>query len=332
MNRDTDRGLARFPLFIALAGAVAGLALGLALAVGTAATPADVFALPALRLAVDLTGTLVVGSSAIGLLLPAESHSPARSTAGRAAAREVRHLGGRLTLAGSAAWALLALVLLWVQAGIASGEGLGIGLDRVSDYLDVVAAGRGLLVAAAAAVLCGVLVAVGERRELPPWMLPAVALLGITALPLTGHAAALEDHGLAVAVAALHAGAAAVWVGGLAVILLLVAPRRGLAAQVLPRFSRIAAWSLAIVAVSGLLSALIRIDPMPAGLLTTGYGWLVLAKTGVLMLLAAVGWTLRSRVVPSVARHQPGSLRRWATIELGLMTLAFGLAAVLAMV
>ncbi|APU12146.1 MULTISPECIES: copper resistance D family protein [Actinoalloteichus] len=326
------RGSLRSPLLTAGAGALVGLALGLALATAfdrSDGLAADGLGLPALRLAVDIAGTAVVGLSVLGLLLRPSTRHGTTATAAKAASTAARTAGG-FVVAVAAAWALLALILLWAQAGAASGDGLTIALPRLIDYLDAVAAGRALLVVVGASVACGVLAVLGRHRAIPRWAPLLIALLGMTALPLTGHAAVTSLDAVAVASAAVHAGAASIWVGGLAAVILFVAPRRGLAARVLPRYSTVAGWCLGIVALSGLLSALIRIDLTISALFTTGYGALILAKTGALVLLAVFGARLRFRVVPGVVRHHGRGLIGWASVELGVMLLAFGLAAVLA--
>ncbi|ASO17723.1 putative copper resistance protein D [Actinoalloteichus hoggarensis] len=333
----SGRGPLGAPLLTAGAGALLGLTLGLALATAfdRSTTPAadglTGVTLPALRLAVDVTGTAVVGLSVLRLLLRTgrPPHGGEAATAAKAAAAADRS-AARAALAAAAAWALLALVLLWAQAGAAAGAGLWISLPRLVEYLAVVPAGRALLVVVGAAAACGVAVVLGRRRESLRREALIVALLGTAALPLTGHASVTGLDTLAVTSAAVHAGAASIWVGGLGAVLLFVAPRRGLAARVLPGYSTVAGWCLAAVALSGLLGALIRIELEFSALYSTGYGSLILAKTIALLLLAVFGARLRFRIVPGVARHQGSGLAVWASVELGIMLAAYGLAAVLA--
>jgi putative copper export protein len=78
-----------------------------------------------------------------------------------------------------------------------------------------------------------------------------------------------------------------IWVGGLAAFLF--APDR--------RFSRYAIGGLAVAVGSGLVLALAHLGS-PAALLTTGYGWVLLAKAGIVAaaLLAFSLPRLRGRV------------------------------------
>ena len=122
-----------------------------------------------------------------------------------------------------------------------------------------------------------------------------VALLGTLTPALTGHAGSSADHELAVVTVALHVTAAALWVGGLGAVLVVAAPRPRLLAAVLPRFSKLAGGCLACVVVSGVLNAILRVTSW-AALVTTGYGWLVLAKSACVVVLAGLGGLARHRL------------------------------------
>jgi copper resistance protein D len=140
---------------------------------------------------------------------------------------------------------------------------------------------------------------------------------------VTGHASSAPDHQLAVVTAALHVGAAALWVGGLGAVLALAAPHRRLLDVVLPRFSLLATGCVIAVAVTGLLNAQVRLESWGA-LLTTGYGRLVVAKSVALVLVAALGGLARRRLVTG---RTP--VLRWAGLEVALMAVTLGLAAAL---
>ena len=57
---------------------------------------------------------------------------------------------------------------------------------------------------------------------------------------VTGHAGTSADHQLAVVTVALHVAAAALWVGGLGALVVVLARHRALLDGVLPRFSPLA--------------------------------------------------------------------------------------------
>ena len=100
-------------------------------------------------------------------------------------------------------------------------------------------------------------------------------------------------------------------------------PRRRLLDAVLPRFSTLAGGCIACVVVSGVLNAVLRVSSLGA-LVTTGYGWLVLAKSVCVVALGGLGWLARRRLA---ARRLP--VLRWAGIEVAVMAVTIGLAAAL---
>ncbi|HEY0639548.1 MAG TPA: CopD family protein, partial [Pseudonocardiaceae bacterium] len=154
---------------------------------------------------------------------------------------------------------------------------------------------------------------------------------------LAGHAAAGDGrwHAVMTDLLALHVIAAAAWVGGLAAVLLLAAPRPALLAVTLPRFSTLAGACLLAVTSTGVVNALIQLGTapgvaLPSALVTSPYGLIVLAKTACLLAVAALAWRLRYRVLPAVRRHRRTAVAAWAAGELTLLCVAFGLAAALA--
>ncbi len=117
----------------------------------------------------------------------------------------------------------------------------------------------------------------------------ALALLMPVALAeaASGHAASL-DIAATLAIAA-HILAAGVWVGGL-IVLALVLPglERRDVLDSLRLFGRLAAASVAIVVVTGLYSAGRQVASLDA-LLSTTYGWSLVAKIGLLVATGALG-------------------------------------------
>ncbi|WP_328412570.1 CopD family protein [Nocardia sp. NBC_00403] len=145
--------------------------------------------------------------------------------------------------------------------------------------------------------------------------------------PITGH---MSQQPFGSVLGAVHALAAAAWFGML-VALALVVRTRGEWAVTIPRYSAVALPLIATVATTGVVNGLVRIGG-PAPFVTTGYGRILLAKTLVLVGLLALGWWWRRSWVRRAADHRmtaEASLRR-AVLEVGVMALAFGLAATLA--
>lgn len=156
--------------------------------------------------------------------------------------------------------------------------------------------------------------------------LAALALGGIVIVALTGHSAGSASHEDAVNSLGVHLVGVTVWVGGL-IAIALMQPRIGqdLGATV-SRYSVLAGWSYAAVAVTGLQQAVIRLGSFSG--IASAYGAMIVAKTVILVVLGVMGWQQRRRVIASIGTGGSG-FARLVLVELGLMAAAFGLGAVL---
>jgi putative copper export protein len=168
-----------------------------------------------------------------------------------------------------------------------------------------------------------------------------MALLGVAALTLLatqGHASQAPLAPLSIAADATHLAAAAIWIGGLPCLIavLLRAPRalpdagRRLAAVTLARFSRVALWSVAIIAVTGLARMAGELSS-PAQLWNTDYGRSLMLKASLLCPILVLA--LRNRrlvaafangVTPSAAklRTVARDVRMELTIAAGIVIVA----------
>lgn len=301
---------------LAAAGA-AGLLV--AAGAGWALSPDGGAVLPAGRFLLDACGVAAVGLGMLGWLVAGGQRRDVAAALDAAS---------RIAVVLSGVWAATALLLLWLQAADVVGRPPGeVGAGAVADYVVAFDSGAGLLVTVACAVAYGVVAATSRGRGWPE--LPTmIALLGLLPAPLTGHAGGPASHDLAVVPVTAHAGAVAVWVGGLGAVLTVVGPRRALLATALPRFSGIAATALVTVAVSGVFLAVVRLGSA-SGLVTTGYGRAVLVKSAALLLLVVLGAQVRRRVVPAVREHRRAPLVALAGTELAVMVITLGLAAAL---
>jgi putative copper resistance protein D len=306
-------GLAVGVAFLAsvLSGALAGSTLPVL--VGTSVT----------RSGSDVAGVACAGLALLVLLLPSTANVPgsALRDLGRIRATIDRAL---VVLAG--VWLVLVLLGLFFRAADAFGRPVTqISAAEVGRWVGELAAGRGMaLTAGCAAVVLGCAVVRLRDPALVQARIPLIAaLLGLITPAVTGHAGSAPDHQLAVMTIGVHVGAAALWVGGLAALLVLVARHRPLLDEVLPGFSRIAGVCIVALTVTGVLNAVVRLGSW-AALVGTGYGWLILAKTGCLVLLAWLGWLARSRLTAGRA-----PVLRWAGFEVTLMAATLGLAAAL---
>ncbi|WP_456598913.1 copper resistance CopC/CopD family protein [Blastococcus sp. SYSU DS0616] len=204
----------------------------------------------------------------------------------------------RMALGGAAAVALSAATGFLLQGPYAAGAGLGAIADPA--LLGATArTGAGWSALARVALAVALLLALRRawRAAAPPGRGTAVgvAALGgglVLATAAVGHPVAEPWPVLAVLVAAVHAGAMAVWLGGLAG-LLAAAVRPGAApgdvAAALPRFSRLAFGAVVALVVSGIVQS-VREVASPTALVETTYGRLLAVKLLlVVVVLAAAG-------------------------------------------
>jgi copper transport protein len=226
----------------------------------------------------------------------------------------------RLVTRGLVAVAAGAALSFLLQGPYAAGSGLGAVADPAL-LGPTAASANGLIHLLRIVLVAGLLLLLRPvwARETGPSRLQviagavlAVAVVGTVAA--VGHPIAGPMPGLAVAAAAVHVAAMAVWLGGLAGLLAGVlredAPAADLAA-VLPTFSRLAAASVTALVVTGVVQS-VREVGSPVALVTTTYGWLLVAKLGlVLLVLAAAGisrvWVQQHL---GVSRPLPGGGRR----------------------
>ncbi|MEN9644227.1 MAG: hypothetical protein RL238_896, partial [Actinomycetota bacterium] len=153
------------------------------------------------------------------------------------------------------------------------------------------------------------LVVVRERPTAPDLASAVVLLLSIGMLgtwAFTGHARSLRWPWVGVPIDVAHHGAAAAWVGGLAVLGAIALPGRHVddAVPLARRFSRLAPWCVGIIVVTGVLQTL-RIDGGPLGLATTPHGRLVVVK---LALLGVMLWMADRNRRLVLGRFQPDVL------------------------
>lgn len=277
------------------------------------------FGLPIARLVVDLSAAATIGGLAlvtVGLSRSAPEWNRAIDVAAGAAgvwtvASAVTTFFTFLSVAGSK-------VSLDEQFGQSMGVFLT-GTDLGLAWLVTV------LVAAVVTVLC---FAVRARGMVA--LTAGISMIGLIPLAQQGHAAGTASHDAAVTALGLHLVGAALWIGGL-VMLVLLRPvlDRGRLAVVVGRYSSIALGCFVLVAVSGVATAQIRVGVL--GNLFTPYGVLVLVKIGAILAIGVLGAVQRRRAIRALtvdpARRRPF----WVLIvaELAVMGVASGFAAAL---
>jgi copper transport protein len=278
--------------------------------------------------AVSDDGHTLSGVIAFGVGSGRAPPTPALSVSNRPSTQDVvsrlLFFAGLLTAAG-AAFFRLAVGPVPVRLLLGAFLLVFVGVSGMAH--DVSTSTRFGTVMAAAAVIAGIgallaaLAPFYSRLELLPFLAAFVLLPAPT---LAGHALDPGRPRIMVAVDLLHVTAASVWLGGLAALALAL---RGGEDRILMlrRFSNLALASVLVLATTGVIRAFSELDSV-SQLWSTGYGRVLLVKSGLLTVLIAVGWLNRYRLIPRVSFH---GLRRSVAAELALFIVLVGAVALL---
>ncbi|WP_006241283.1 cytochrome c oxidase assembly protein [Mycolicibacterium tusciae] len=284
--------------------------------------PVTTYGLPFVRAAGEIAAVVAVGSFLLAaFLVPPQSNGVLDAGGYRAL---------RLGTVASGVWTVCAALLVPLTVSDVTGKPLASRLDpsaiwSVASLVEIAGAWRWTALIAAAVTIASIPV----LRWSPTPLLFAGSLAALLPLALTGHSSSGGSHDLATNSLLIHLVAGALWAGGL--LALLVHALRGgehayLAAR---RFSLVALWCFVAMALSGVINALVRVQP--ADLFDTNYGWLILAKTVALCVLGAIGWLQRGRGLGAL-KSDPGArgpLIRLALVEAVVFGLTFGVAVAL---
>ncbi|MGC1209722.1 MAG: cytochrome c oxidase assembly protein, partial [Micromonospora sp.] len=279
--------------------------------------PVTAWALPLVRLLADALAALTVGMLVTAaFLLPGDG--PSVSPHGWLLLRRA----GAMSLG----WAFAALALIALTVS----DVLGVPPQRLStaavlSFASSISQGQALLLQAGLALTVAVLVRVGVSRGLAATA-AVLALVAVTPPAFTGHAAGAGNHQTAVSSLVVHVLAAALWIGGLAALLMVRRSRH--IAEAAGRYSRLALGCFTTVAVSGLANAAVRLGTLDQ-LWQSRYGWLVGGKLAALVILGTVGVAHRSRTLPALHTGQRGAFTRLAAGELVVFAATLGLAVAL---
>ena len=171
-------------------------------------------------------------------------------------------------------------------------------------------------IAVTVALVGGAAAALAPTLPLLIWVAAACSLALLAAPTLSGHALDRNQPTvLAPVVDLLHAGSAAVWIGGLLALVYVLPrepdePRRAAAVR---RFSTSALVAVTLLGLTGVGRALTELSAV-SQLWTTSYGRTLLVKTALFLPLVALGWLNRSLLIGMFAR-----LRRSASVEITLL-------------
>lgn len=195
-------------------------------------------------------------------------------------------------------------------------------------FIDAIEQAKALLVQT---FVASILAALGfrARSTLSVAALLGVSLLGLLPGPLTGHAASQSSHTLAVSMLSLHVLAACLWVGSI-IALIVVASRNELSHVDGLTFSRrisgLALWCFFSIAVSGVISGIIRVPDFNS-LFSTKYGILLVLKSLGMIGLGALAIRQRNNLRRGASSK---TLYRLAGYELLVLAAVMAIAGVLA--
>ena len=148
-----------------------------------------------------------------------------------------------------------------------------------------------------------------------------ITLIGLLAPYLENHNASSGHHMLVVGLVIVHVLALSFWIGGLIALTLMSASARKLAHG---RFHHIALWSLATVALTGIVNGWVRLGSLSQ--IGSNYGLLLLGKSLLLGLIFTIAFKGYKRNLESVNEQ---SLVRQLTIEGLLFALTMAMAIIL---
>ncbi|MFJ9391895.1 copper resistance CopC/CopD family protein [Nocardioides sp. NPDC101246] len=225
--------------------------------------------------------------------------------------------------------AVVALVALAPASGALQSES-GPGAMLTFDAWSPASVGKEWL--SALVGILGIAAALALRER--PRLAAVAGLVAICSPALVGHSRAVVPAWLVTATDVIHLVAGALWLGGLvglALTLPLITRRGAVAAEIVTRFSTLAAASLAALAVSGVLMGW-RILGSWDNLLNSTYGTLLMTKIALVVAVAVMAAGNRLLVLPRVrqaAGHddtvEAGSmLRRAVLMEAGVLVVVLG--------
>ena len=313
----------RWPLAITLLLIGSGLGLLIGMFVGGAANPPGLidasiwlrWAAPGARVIYDIAQALTIGS----LVFAAFALSPNKPALARLLS---------FTAVAASFWAFAGTAyLLFTYLNI---TGTGISLDSsFADqfwiFLTSIQLGQLLSLNVLAGYLLALIVLL-VRNFLGLAISSIIGLAALIPVAFSGHAAGSASHALAVNALGLHLLGICLWVGGLAA--LIVVYRKDSRAELVTRYSSIALLSIALVAISGVSSAWIRIGTIE-NLFGTGYGQVTILKTVSLLALAGFGFIYRTRFIAKLKEKSAGFFKL-VTLEFLIFGLAIGLGTALA--
>jgi copper transport protein len=310
------------------------------------------------RVVSRVDGHLTAGSFAFGVGVPVVGAPPSTNVVPKTPPPSGLEMAGRLALflgligiIGGAWVALKAFrtppaTVVRIGAWSAGFAAVGIGLLGLEQWRASSGSGAGFAIflkspvgralvwrAVALVVAAGALLAArrtaGTAQRCWLWVAVAAGAGTVYAHVAAGHAGAASPRVVEILAQWVHVVAASVWVGGLAALLFGIrgSPDDDKATAV-RRFSTSAAFAIAIIAATGVVRAFGELNRW-SDLWSSGYGIVVIVKSGLILVLAGFGAFNRYRNVPRAGTDLSG-LRRVSRVEVGVGVVTLAAASVLA--
>ena len=303
----------------ALIAAVVGLVIGGGAAPRLASDPGALvrWGLPAAKLIVNLSGAAMLGPLVLAVFALPSGGKPFT------VALDIASAGAAtLTISSGVVAFLTFLSSFNPQVSLSAEFGAQLGRFLLDTEL-----GRSWLITVILASVVTVL-AFAVRSNGAVLFTTVLAIISLIPMATQGHSGELANHDPAVMSLVLHVISAAIWLGGL--ILLVVA--RPISSpheleNLLRRYSTVALFAFIGVAVSGFARALTALGRWED--VASPYGIILFTKIGALLVMGVLGAAYRRRLIAK-ANEGRGAFWMIVCVELGFMGVASGVAAALA--
>lgn len=236
----------------------------------------------------------------------------------------------RIAASSLLVWSLSAVVLMPLSASEISGSPLSESIQPVNliTAYGQIAEVRTWFWTAVFALIAAVIARLTLKWG-PVVAVIAFAIFSLMPSALSGHSSSGGNHDIATNSLILHIVGAALWLGGLAAVVIYALAAGRWRALAVRRFSRVAFWCIIVVGLSGVINAMVRV-PLDDFFGDT-YGRLVVLKVVALIVLGALGaWHRRTTIAQldeTAGDGAPKSLFvRFGLVELAVFAATFGLA------
>ncbi|MET4059896.1 cytochrome c oxidase assembly factor CtaG/putative copper export protein [Arthrobacter sp. UYP6] len=267
------------------------------------------WALPVAKAVQNGAMAAVIGALVFSVVILPKSLKLSRARKVQAGEPEHPAFSRALSLAGvaSAVWTLAAVaVLLFTYSDV---SGLPLSADAaytqgLGSFVTDFSTGRAWLAVSIIAAVVTTL-AFGVRSLNALAATTVLAAGAIVPIALVGHSAGGDDHSAAVNSIGLHLAGVCLWIGGIIVLAVISRQLGPITGVVLRRYSALAGFAFALVFLSGVVNASLRITSLSQ--LNSEWGTLVIFKAAATLLLGVIGFLHRRWIIPQLPAKVPGS-------------------------